>query len=120
MITFYLGPNAAGNATLEITSPDGRTRSLPIPAGPGSRATPGTAAWKPLAAGGGGEAAAAAPAAAAGAAPAGEEGGAVFFRRRPRRTPPRLAPGAYSLKLTLGSDVATGTLQVRQDPILDR
>ena len=33
---------------------------------------------------------------------------------------PRLVPGAYSLKLTLGSDSATGTLKLREDPILTK
>ncbi len=117
LITFYLGPNAAGNATLEITSPDGRTRSLPIPAKPGITRYAWDGRVEAPAAGvsrrGGGGRAAAAP------APAGEEGGAVFFGGGRGGPPPRLAAGVYSLKLTLGSDVATGTLAVRQDPILN-
>ncbi len=35
LITFYMGPKASGDATLEISSPDGHTRSLQIPAEPG-------------------------------------------------------------------------------------
>jgi photosystem II stability/assembly factor-like uncharacterized protein len=35
LITFYLGPNASGDAKLEIASPDGRVRSLTVPAKPG-------------------------------------------------------------------------------------
>ena len=35
IVTFYLGPTATGNATLDITAPDGRTRSVSVPATPG-------------------------------------------------------------------------------------
>jgi len=104
LITFYLGPNASGEAKLDITAPDGRTRSLTVPAKPGitryawdgRMAAPATAAGGRRGGGGGGG--------------GGGRGGAA----------PRLAPGTYSLKLTVGADVATGTLAVRADPILQR
>jgi len=117
LITFYLGPSAAGNATLEITSPDGRTRSLPIPAKPGITRYAWDGRMEALAGGGrrgGGGRAAPAP------APSGEEGAAPVFGGGRGAPPPHLAPGAYSLKLTLGSDVATGTLMVREDPFLGK
>jgi photosystem II stability/assembly factor-like uncharacterized protein len=92
LITFYLGPNAAGDARLEITSPAGQTRSLSVPARPGITRYAWDGRMTAPPAGGG----------------RGGRGGA----------PQRLAPGAYTLKLTSGSDVATGTLAVRADPIL--
>ncbi|HTS28529.1 MAG TPA: hypothetical protein VMH81_21795 [Bryobacteraceae bacterium] len=118
LITFYLGSAASGNATLEITAPDGRTRSLTVPAKPGITryAWDGRMAAQTPGGGrrGGGRAATAeaAPAFAGG----GEEGGAP--QGGGRGAPPRLAPGTYSLKLTIGADVATGRLSVRPDPIL--
>jgi len=113
VITFYLGPNATGNATLEIASPDGRTRTLTVPAKPGITRY----AWDgrmTAAAAGGGRRGAAAPDAAAGEEGALPQGGGRGG------APQRLAPGMYSLKLTLGGDVATGTLAVREDPILGK
>jgi len=105
LITFYLGPNAAGEANLEITSPDGRTRSLTVPAKPGitrfawdGRMTAPPAGGGRRGGGGG-----------AGFAFGGGRGGA----------PPRLAPGTYGLKLTMGGATAAGTLAVRADPLLE-
>ena len=125
VITWYLGPEAAGNATLEITSPDGRTRSLPVAAKPGITRYAWDGRMSLVAAGGGrrgagggrgGVAAGAETGSTAGAA--NEEGGAPFSGGGRGAAPPRLAPGNYSLKLTLGSSVVTGTLAVREDPIL--
>jgi hypothetical protein len=111
LITFYLGAGAQGNATLEITSPDGRTRSLQVAAKPGITRYAWDGRMAAAASRGGRGAAADAGRGGnneEGGAPAGGRGGAA----------PRLAPGNYSLKLTMGSDTATGTLTVREDPIL--
>src|SRR5207247_6906115 len=35
LIAYYHGPGATGTASLEITSPDGRTRTISVPAKPG-------------------------------------------------------------------------------------
>jgi photosystem II stability/assembly factor-like uncharacterized protein len=113
VITFYMGPNASGNATLDITSPDGRTRSLLVPAIPGITRY----SWDgrmAAAAGGGRRGGAAATNAAAGEEGAPPQGGGRGGAA------PRLAPGAYSLKLTQGSDSVTGTLMLREDPILPK
>jgi hypothetical protein len=124
VITWYLGLNTAGNASLEITSADGRTRSLPVPARPGitryawdGRMT-AAAATGGRRGGGAGRGAAAGGETAAAPNTANEEGGAAFSGGGRGAPPPRLAPGNYSIKLTLGSDVATGALAVREDPIL--
>ncbi len=97
IITLYFGPSAAGTATLEITSAAGRTRSIAIPAKPGITRY----AWDgrleaPAAGGTGGRGAG------RGAAPAAS------------------ATGSYALKLTLGDAAATGTLVVREDPLLKK
>ena len=104
LITFYLGPNASGDAKLEITSPAGQTRSLTVPAKPGITRY----AWdgRMVAAATGGRRGGGGGFAGGG----GGRGGAA----------PRLAPGSYSLKLTLGSETAIGTLAVRADPILEK
>ena len=94
LITFYLGPNAAGEVRLDITSPSGQTRSLSVPAKPGITRYAWDGRMTAPASGGG----------------RGGRGGAV----------PRLAPGTYTLKLTAGGAVATGTLAVRADPILEK
>lgn len=120
VITFYLGASAAGNATLEITAPDGRTRALPVPATPGITRYVWDGRVAAVAIGGrrgGGRGAAGATAEATVSAGGGEEGPAPQGGGR-GAPPPRLASGTYSLKLTLGNDVATGTLLVREDPML--
>ncbi len=94
LITFYLGPNAAGEVRLDITSPSGQTRSLSVPAKPGITRYAWDGRMTAPSSGGG----------------RGGRGGAV----------PRLAPGTYTLKLTAGGAVATGTLAVRADPILEK
>jgi photosystem II stability/assembly factor-like uncharacterized protein len=102
LITFYMSPKANGNATLEITSPDGHTRTLQIPAEPGITRYAWDGRMETPAAPGGGRRGG------GGRGAGGGRGGAA----------PHLAPGDYSLKLTLSSDVATGTLTVKEDPIL--
>ena len=104
VITFSLGANATGNATLEITAPDGRTRTVQVPAKSGITRY----AWdgRMTTAAGGGRRGAVDASTEEGAAAGGGRGGAA-----------RLGPGSYGLKLTLGGDVATGTLVVREDPI---
>jgi len=98
LITFYLGPHATGSPTLEITSPDGHTRSLPVPAAPGITRYAWDGRMDAPAGGGGGRR-------------GGGGGGRGGAAARP-------TAGTYALKLTLGSDVATGTLVLREDPIL--
>ena len=102
LITFYLGPEASGEATLEITSPEGQTRTLTVPAKPGITRY----AW---------DGRMAAPPAAAGRRGGGGRGGFAGGGRG--GAPPRLTPGTYRLKLTLGDNSAAGTLAVRADPI---
>ena len=110
LITFYLGAGAQGNATLEITSPDGTTRSLQVAAKPGITryAWDGRMAAQARA----GRAAAVNPDSGA----SGAEGGGRAGGGR-GGAPQRLTPGTYSLKLTAGGDSATGTLTVREDPL---
>jgi hypothetical protein len=95
VITVAMGPQASGTATLEITSRDGRTRSISIPAKTGITRY----RWdgRMEAGGGGGR----------GGRGGGRGGGAGA-----------LEPGTYLLTLTLGDAKATGTLTVRADPIL--
>jgi len=117
LITFYLGAGAAGTATLEITSPDGRSRKLSIPAKPGITRY----AWDGRfdgAPGGlqGGRGARGAGARGAGAGAPVAEGGLAAGGRGAGA--PRPAPGTYSLKLTLGDSTTTGTLVLRADPLL--
>jgi hypothetical protein len=88
LITYYLGAKASGNATLEITGAGGHTRSLQVPAEPGINRY----AWDGRMDAGGG----------------GRRGGGAG----------RAVAGSYALKLTLGADVATGTLVLKDDPIL--
>uniref|UniRef100_Q02DB5 Sortilin N-terminal domain-containing protein n=1 Tax=Solibacter usitatus (strain Ellin6076) TaxID=234267 RepID=Q02DB5_SOLUE len=116
LITFYMGPNAAGTATLDITSPDGRTRSLPLAAKPGITRY----AWDGLmvAQANGGRRGGGGRGVRGGGAGGGDEGSLPSGGGR-GAPPPRLLPGTYSLKLTLGSDVSIGTLMVREDPILN-
>jgi photosystem II stability/assembly factor-like uncharacterized protein len=103
IITFYLGPHAAGNATLEIAGPDGRARLLQLPAEPGIARYAWDGRMETPAATGGGRR--------GGGGGRGAGGGRGGGAARP-------TPGAYSLKLTLGADVATGTLVLREDPIM--
>ena len=104
LITYYLGPNASGEVKLDITDPQGHTRSLSVPAKPGINrfAWDGRMAPPPASGGrrGGG--------AAGGGGGGTGRGGA----------PARLDPGTYTLKLSLGPAEASGTLNVREDPIL--
>jgi photosystem II stability/assembly factor-like uncharacterized protein len=137
IITFAMSPQATGSATLEIASPDGRTRSIQIPAkagvtryrwdgrmdagggGRGGRAGGGRAAGPPPA-----DPPAAAGAAQGGArgrgAGGGEEGGPAPQRGGGGRGggAGAIEPGTYVITLTLGNDKATGTLTVRADPVL--
>jgi photosystem II stability/assembly factor-like uncharacterized protein len=108
LITFYLGPHATGNATLEITSPDGRTRALQLPAEPGITRYAWDGRMETSAATTGGGRRGGGGGRGAGGGGGGRGGGAAA----------RPTPGSYSLKLTLGSDVATGTLMLREDPLL--
>jgi photosystem II stability/assembly factor-like uncharacterized protein len=107
LVTFYLGPSAAGAATLEIGGPDGRTRALSIPARPGIVRY----AWD----GGLDAPAGGAP---GGGQRAGGRGGRGGPGAGGGAAAGRLTPGTYTLRLTLGNDTATGTLTVREDPIL--
>jgi hypothetical protein len=95
LITFSLGAGASGTATLEITSPNGHTRTLSIPA----RAGITRYAWDGRME--------APPTAAPGAR----------VRRAP---PPVIAPGVYKLKLTYGGTTSYGSIVVRPDPLLKR
>lgn len=105
LITYYMGPSAAGTATLEITGPDGETRSVSVPAKPGITRF----AWD-LRAGAGG-----APGVAGGpGGPGGPRGGAGGSRGAADALP----TGVYQLRLTVGGATASGTLVVRPDPIL--
>ena len=141
LITLAMSPNASGTATLEITSPDGRTRSISIPARAGitryrwdgrMEAGGGRGGGR----GGGGGARGMAPPAVT-PPPATAVQGAAGGRGAGAEQPPApqrgggagrgtgrgggggaLEPGTYMLTLTLGSDKATGTLSVRADPIL--
>ncbi|MEO6778779.1 MAG: hypothetical protein ABI194_04935 [Gemmatimonadaceae bacterium] len=97
LITFALGDGATGTAALAITSPDGRTRTLSVPA----RAGITRYAWD-------GEMEE--PRSTTGAR------GAQAYRG----APPVISPGLYSLKLTFGGTTSTGTLTVRPDPLLAR
>jgi len=95
LITFSLGAGASGTATLEITSPDGRSRALSVPAKSGITRY----AWDGRME--------APPTAAAGA--------------RVRRSPPAvIAPGVYKLKLTYGGMTSNGSIVIRPDPLLKR
>ena len=97
LITLYLGGGAAGTAALEITSADGQRRQISFPAKPGITRVVWDGRFD----------------SAGGAAPQGRRGGRGGGAGRP-------APGTYSLKLTAGAAVATGTLTVRADPLLIR
>ncbi|MBZ5496366.1 MAG: hypothetical protein LAP85_08185 [Acidobacteriia bacterium] len=111
LITFYLGAGATGTATVEITSPDGRSRKLAVPARPGiiryawDGRFDGAAGGTPQGQRGGRGAGGA-------GATASESGG-----QRGAGTA-RPVPGTYSLRLTLGNSTATGTLELRPDPLL--
>jgi photosystem II stability/assembly factor-like uncharacterized protein len=98
VITMAFGAGATGSATLEISSPDGRTRAIAVPAKPGITRY----VWDGRIDAGGGRG--------AGRGGGGGRGGGAG----------RLAPGTYGLKLTLGASSASGTLLVREDPILAR
>jgi photosystem II stability/assembly factor-like uncharacterized protein len=131
LITFYLGAGATGTAKLEVTSPDGTSRTFSIPAKPGITRY----AWDMRS-----EAAAAAAAAASAAGDAtggaggargagggrggragGGGGGAGGSGRggggRGAGGGARPAIGPYALKLTLGAATATGSIMVRADPL---
>ncbi|MES2359737.1 MAG: hypothetical protein V4529_15480 [Gemmatimonadota bacterium] len=93
LITFSLGAGASGTATLEITSPDGRSRTLSVPARPGITRY----AWDGRME--------APPTAAPGA--------------RARRAPPAvITPGVYKLKLTYGGSTSNGSIVMQPDPLL--
>jgi photosystem II stability/assembly factor-like uncharacterized protein len=120
LITFYLGAGATGTATLEIGSPDGRTRALTIPAKPGvtrfawdGRMDASTPIIAPAADSlmGAGRAGAGGGRGGGGGRGRGAGGGG-------RGNAPPLVPGTYNLKLTFGGATASGTLVIRADPIL--
>jgi len=146
LVTFYLGSGASGTATLDVTAPDGSTRTMSIPAKPGITRYPldmrsaaaiaaaaaaananeegggggraGGAGGRGAAGGRGGAAGAAGAATGRGAgAAAGGRGGAGAAGGG-RGGSAAAAPGAYALKLTIGSSTATGSLVVRADPLL--
>ncbi len=95
LITFSLGAGASGTATLDITSPDGHTRTLSMPAKAGITRY----AWD-------------------GRMEAPMTGGAGA---RARRGPaPVIAPGVYKLRLTYGGSTSSGSIVVRPDPLLNR
>lgn len=92
LITFALGSGATGTASLEITNPDGRTRTLSLPAKPGITRY----VW---------DGRMDAPQSGAGAG---------------RGAPPAIiTPGVYNLKLSYGGSTSSGTLLVRADPLLN-
>lgn len=104
LITVAFGAGASGAARLEIAGPDGRSQAIAIPARPGITRY----AWDGrVDAGGGGRGGGRGGAGRAGGA--GRGGGSG-----------RPVPGTYTLTLTLGTASATGTLQVREDPVLKR
>ena len=93
LITLGFGAGASGEAALEITSPSGQTRTLTVPAQPGIVRY----AWDGRM-----------------SAPAGR-GGRGGGRGA---APAPLQPGIYILKLSLGGASASGSLEIRPDPIL--
>ncbi len=94
VITFSMGPEAGGMATLAITAPDGRSRDIAVPAKPGITRFAWTGG---LSSGGGGR----------GGGRGGGGGGPLL-------------PGTYQLRLTIGSSAASGTLMIREDPIANQ
>jgi photosystem II stability/assembly factor-like uncharacterized protein len=94
LITFALGNGATGTASLAITSPDGRTRTLSIPARAGITRYAWDGRMEPP-------------------STAGVRGAGAF-----RDVPPVIASGVYNLKLTYGGATSSGTLTVRPDPLL--
>lgn len=92
ILTFYLGPDASGEATLTITGPAGRTRRLQVPAIPGITRY----IW---------DGRMAAPPA------TGRGRGAA---------PPQLTPGIYQLELELAGARAHSTLRLLPDPLLQK
>ncbi len=125
LITFYLGAGATGTATLEVTSPDGTSRTLSIPAKPGiTRYAWDMRSEVPAVAAAGDETGRAGGARGAGGGRAGGGGGgrAGGGGGRGRGTGgrgggARPESGTYALKLTLGSSTATGSIVVRADPL---
>ncbi|MGH9518034.1 MAG: VPS10 domain-containing protein, partial [Terriglobales bacterium] len=90
VITWYLGPDASGSATLTITDPAGQTRSINVPATPGITRYVWDGRMSPPATSGRGRFA----------------------------PPPPLAPGAYQLQLAAAAARAHATLTLRPDPLL--
>ncbi|MHB1095149.1 MAG: WD40/YVTN/BNR-like repeat-containing protein [Gemmatimonadaceae bacterium] len=101
LITFAFGAGATGNATLEITSPSGATRSVAIPANAGITRF----AWDMRMQNAGADAG-------GGARGRSGAGGARAAGARPAE------PGTYTLKLIMGAHAASGTLMLRPDPLL--
>jgi hypothetical protein len=135
VITYYLGRGAAGTVTLEITNPDGVSSTISIPAKPGitryawemrpQAAAAGAVAGEgdeAAAAGRGGRGAAGAPAGGrgAGAGRGGRGGGGAAAGRGNAAAAARSEAGVYALKLTIGGATATGSLLLREDPMLSR
>jgi hypothetical protein len=135
LITFYLGDAATGTASLEVTSPDGVSRTLSIPAKPGitryawdmrsqaavaagASAEPSDETGAGAAAGRGGRGVGGGRGAGAGGGGRGGGGGAAGGRGNAEVG--RVMPGVYALKLTIAGATATGDLVVREDPLLSR
>ena len=93
LITFALGSGATGTASLEITSPNGHTRILAIPAKPGITRYAWDGRMEP------------------------PRSGTAVGHGPP---PPLLMPGVYNLKLTYGGSSSNSTLTLRPDPLVQR
>jgi len=116
IITWAMGPRAQGTASLEITAPDGRSGAIEVEAKPGITRFQ----WN-------GRLPAAATEAGAGRAAGdvarGAAGGGRGFGRGGGRGgggTSVLQPGVFRLALRLGTDTATATLTVREDPVLQK
>ncbi|HTR77555.1 MAG TPA: hypothetical protein VMH39_05575, partial [Gemmatimonadaceae bacterium] len=112
LITFYIGARATGSATLEISAPDGRSRTVSIPARAGITRYAWDGRLEPAAG------SASVPPAVGRAGAGGSRGGGGGGRGGGRGGGTPAGPGTYSLTLTLGSSTSSGTLVVRADPIL--
>jgi hypothetical protein len=104
VITLGFGNGAAGQATLDILGSDGSSRRVTLDARPGIVRY----RWDGRLEGPG--------------APAGRAGGAGGGRGgrggRGGGGGVEVAPGTYTLRLTLGGETATGVLTVRADPAM--
>jgi photosystem II stability/assembly factor-like uncharacterized protein len=105
IITVGFGAGASGTATLTIADPAGATREIEMPARPGIVRYVWTGGMNTPVVGRGGRGGAGGR---GGGGRGGGRGGGAG----------RLEPGTYGLTLTLGGASASGTLVVREDPIL--